>query len=133
LIHRLLLSQASPCEHFRKFEISCVKRLAYRLLLATTVFPPSLELSGRIETEQQNDQNEDDRSHAHGFFGQRKHAAEATRRSRLFAALIASVRLISPQLAQNASPNAAGSRYAARVTPATAPLRSHPDCKRVAR
>jgi len=28
LIHRLLLSQASPCEHFRKFEISCVKRLA---------------------------------------------------------------------------------------------------------
>ena len=43
-----------------------------RLWLAVIVFLPSLELSGRIETEQQNDQNEDDRSYAHNFFGQRK-------------------------------------------------------------
>jgi hypothetical protein len=39
-----------------------------RLLLAVIVLPAGLDLSGRIETEQENDQNEDDRSYTHGFF-----------------------------------------------------------------
>ncbi len=38
-------------------------------LLAVMRSPRGLDLSSRIETEQQNDQNEDDRSYAHGFFG----------------------------------------------------------------
>jgi hypothetical protein len=36
--------------------------------LAVIVLAPSLDLSGRIETEQEDDQNEDDWSHDHGFF-----------------------------------------------------------------
>jgi hypothetical protein len=37
-----------------------------------------LDLSGRIETEQQNDQNEYDWHHAHGFFHHRQKIAKAS-------------------------------------------------------
>src|SRR5437667_8095782 len=40
--------------------------------LAVIVLPAGLDLSGRIETEQENDQSEDDRDCAHGLFTCRK-------------------------------------------------------------
>jgi len=48
-----------------------------RLLLPLSVFPVSLDLSGRIETEEQNHQNEDDWCYAHGFLDHRQKIAAA--------------------------------------------------------
>jgi hypothetical protein len=50
--------------------------------LAVIVLPAGLDLSGRIETEQQNHQEEDDWCYAHGFFGQRQKIAAARKASR---------------------------------------------------
>ena len=50
--------------------------------LAVIVFPAGLDLSGRIETEQYNHQDEDDWCYAHGFFDYRQKIAATRKPSR---------------------------------------------------
>jgi hypothetical protein len=50
--------------------------------LAVIVLPAGVDLSGRIETEQENDQNEDDCHCAHGFLDHRQKIAAARMPSR---------------------------------------------------
>src|SRR6266403_4972909 len=68
-----LLSQAFEDRHFRKSEICCAILQRRCFFLAVIVLLPAhLDLSGRIEAEQENDQSEDDRDCAHGLFTCRK-------------------------------------------------------------
>jgi hypothetical protein len=52
------------------------------LLEAVIVFPAGLGLFGRIETEQENDQDKDDWCYAHGLFDHRQKIAAARKPSR---------------------------------------------------
>jgi len=59
-------AQGLEDRHFRKPEIP--GDFQYRcFFLAVIVLPAGLDLSGRIEPEQQNNQDKDDRRYAHGF------------------------------------------------------------------
>jgi len=65
--------------HSQAFEDRNFRTLTSR---GRIVFPVGVDLSGRIETEQQNHQDEDDWCYAHGFFDHRQEIAAARKASR---------------------------------------------------
>jgi hypothetical protein len=67
LIDLLLLSKSFEDGHFRDLKFRDI--WGRGLFLAMIVFPSDLDLSGRIETKKQDDQNKNDWSYAHCFIG----------------------------------------------------------------